>query len=69
MNPLATVRDWLLAVTRVLPMLGFGRRAEPPLAAPPSTLEVEPPAEVEPRPERHTEIPPDQLPGGGAPHR
>jgi hypothetical protein len=61
---------WLTQMTRMLWPLGFGRPSAPPTEAvhgssrssASASPEAEPPA-------RHTEIPPEQQPGGGAPHR
>ena len=61
---------WFTRMTQVLWALGFGRTAEPPTDAVhgSSRSTSAAPPEAEP-PERQTEIPPEQQPGGGAPHR
>lgn len=61
---------WLTQMTRMLWPLGFGRPSEPPTEAVHGSARSDAvaPPEVG-APPRDTEIPPEQLPGGGAPHR
>jgi hypothetical protein len=70
MTPLLRdVRDWLMEKTRLLPTRTVSR---PPVGPPEEPLEMFDAPTQEPqkqRFERHTEIPPDQQPGGGPPHR
>ena len=58
----------VLQMTGVLPAVGFDRR-EPAMPPAPEERLVEQTPPRSPHVERHTEIPPDQQPGGGPPHR
>ena len=64
------LQDWLTQMTRMLWPLGFGRRPAPPTEQVQRSDQSQalPPSDA-PKPERRTEIPPDQQPGGGSPHR
>ncbi len=67
MNPVSRI---LASMTRLLWPLGFGRPPEPPTEdVHPSSRAEQARVEDAPKPERHTEIPPDQQHGGGFPHR
>ena len=61
---------WLTQMTRMLWPLGFGRSSGPPTDAVHRSSRADTVATPEGEaPRRDTEIPPEQLPGGGAPHR
>ena len=65
---LRAIYERLLAMTGVLPAVGFGRQ-EPGQPIAPGTRTFRVPFTRRPKTERQTEISPDQQPGCGAPHR
>lgn len=58
----------IMQMTRVLTSVGFDRR-EPAQPVQPEVRQSELPPEPRLHFDHQTEIPPEQMPGGGAPHR